>query len=92
MKSLASQIISIKTAKQADDFLDSLFTEDERAEFERRISIVTMLLQGASHREIAQKLGVGIATVSRGANELKRGKFAFLRKSLASSSSQIWWG
>ena len=47
--------------------LKALFTSKELKELENRISIFQMLLKGKKQREISEELGVGIATVTRGA-------------------------
>lgn len=65
---------------EIEDFVESLFTPDEIDEFETRIKIVKLLLAGKPQRDIAEELNVGIATVSRGASELKRKHFKFLSK------------
>lgn len=52
------------------ELLNVLFTEGEREELARRIQIIHLLAEGTSQREVAKQLGVGIATVTRGAKEL----------------------
>ncbi|WP_367108555.1 Trp family transcriptional regulator [uncultured Psychrobacter sp.] len=46
---------------------DALMTEKEQTELANRLTIFALLQQGVTQREISAKLGVGIATVSRGA-------------------------
>ena len=46
--------------------LKALFTIKELKEFENRLKIFQMLMQGKKHREISEDLNVGIATVTRG--------------------------
>lgn len=60
-----------------NDFLEDLLTIGEYEEIARRWQIVKMLDAGISQREIAESLGVGVATVTRGAKELadKKGGF-----------------
>ncbi len=58
------------------EFLLGLLTPKEIEELPKRIQIVKMLKRGVPQHEIAQKLGVGVATVTRGSKEVQRGKFS----------------
>ncbi|OGH18781.1 MAG: hypothetical protein A2770_04710 [Candidatus Levybacteria bacterium RIFCSPHIGHO2_01_FULL_38_12] len=80
MNTLFKLIQHIKSEPEAKDFLESMFSPEEIETFERRIRIIELLLKNKSHREISAKLNVGIATVTRGAKELKLGHFKFLTK------------
>lgn len=80
MNTLIKHLLNIKSEKEGKDFLESLFSPEEIEAFEKRIDIVKLLLKNKSHREIASELNVGIATVTRGAKELKLGRFKFLNK------------
>ncbi|MBD1559426.1 trp operon repressor [Vibrio sp. S9_S30] len=52
--------------------LTMLMTPDERDAIQARVNIFNELLKGnLSQRQISQMLGVGIATITRGSNELK---------------------
>lgn len=70
----------LETSEQFDDFAKSVFTIEEIKRLEKRITIIQLLIQGTSQREIAKRLKVGIASVSRGAAELKKGNFKFIKK------------
>lgn len=57
------------------DFLEGVLTPKELLEIPNRLAIVKMLKRGISQHDVAGKLGVGIATVSRGSRELQKGRF-----------------
>lgn len=62
------------------EFLQGLLTEKELSELPARLAILQMLAAGYTQRQVAQELGVGIATVSRGASVLRAGKLdAYIR-------------
>jgi len=58
-----------------DNFLKGIFTAQELEEIPTRLQIIKLLKKGISQQQIAQKLKVGIATVTRGSKELKMGRF-----------------
>jgi len=60
------------------EFLLGLLTPKEIEELPKRIQIVKMLKKGIPHHTIAEKLGVGVATVTRGSKEIQRGKFSII--------------
>ncbi len=65
----------VKNSALQDDhemLLTMLMTPDEREVLLARINIFNELLKGdISQRQISQMLGVGVATITRGSNELK---------------------
>ena len=76
-KELVKTLAGIKDEKTMNDFLDDLLTGAEAEELPKRLQIIKQLSKGASQREVAKNLGVGIATVTRGAKELKNKKGGF---------------
>lgn len=49
-----------------DAFLQDILAPREYRDIARRLQIVRELKKGISHREIAENLGVGVATIERG--------------------------
>ncbi len=58
--------------------LESLFTKSELTSFSNRLLIIKKLKEGLSQHAIAGQIKVGVETVSRGASEIKKGKFKFI--------------
>lgn len=57
------------------DALQGLLTPYEQQELINRLQIFELLSQGVSQRQVAQQLGVGIATVTRGSRALQAGSY-----------------
>jgi len=70
-------IASLKNTREVEELLRELFTPAEYDECARRWQIVKMLIKGSPQRAISKRLSVSVATVSRGARELKYGGGAF---------------
>jgi len=70
-KDLVHNLAEIQNDKNMRDFLEVLLTSDEREEMAKRLQIFKRLLKGQAQRKVAEELGVGIATVTRGAAELR---------------------
>jgi TrpR family trp operon transcriptional repressor len=75
LNQLIEAIMSIKTKEEMFDFLEGVLTPKELLEIPNRLEIIKMLKKGISHHEVAGKLGVGVATVTRGSRELQKGRF-----------------
>lgn len=64
---------SANKQEQLSPLLDILMTPDEKEILQTRINIIYELLKGErNQRQISQLLGVGIATVTRGSNAVKK--------------------
>ena len=62
----------LKTAKQFNDFFDLFLTAEERKDIGNRCDVINALLKNnESQRDIAARLGISIAKISRGSNYLK---------------------
>ncbi len=62
------------------DLLLGLTTDKERHELAQRLEIVKRLKAGEPQAKIAESLGVGVATVTRGSKELAQGRFKILER------------
>lgn len=71
MKDLVNHLLAQKTSKKMESALQRLLTSSELVELSNRLKIFQMLEEGIPQRKIADILGVGIATVTRGSNALK---------------------
>ncbi|MBT2773364.1 helix-turn-helix domain-containing protein [Halomonas sp. ISL-60] len=67
---LIDHLLAIDSPKAMDAALASLLTPAEYQEISKRLQIFRLLRDGVPHRKIAEILGVGIATVSRGSRAL----------------------
>lgn len=72
---LEKYFLKSHTKARTKDLLYGLFTDKERAEFAMRLEIVKRLKKGVAHQKIARSLKVGVSTVTRGAREIKNGRF-----------------
>ncbi len=73
---LVNTLLSIKTDKEMQEFLKGIFTPQELEEIPTRLQIVKKLKQGIPQHQIAKELNVGVATVTRGSKEIKKGRFS----------------
>jgi len=65
----------MRTKAEMLDFLFGILTPKELEELTTRLQIVKLLKKGLPHQEIARRLEVGVATVTRGSRELRMGRF-----------------
>ncbi len=73
IRELVRVIGSLREPVEILAFLHNILTPTELDEIARRLQIFKLLKKGLPQRTVAARLGVGIATVSRGARELKQG-------------------
>ncbi len=79
LSELIDLLLNIKNREEMKNFLLGILTPKELEEIPTRLQIVKMLKKGTSQHEIAEKLGVGIATVTRGSKEIQMGRFRVIR-------------
>lgn len=80
---LPDDLLRVLAAVQDPDIieriLDDLLTPAETRSVRERWAIVTRLAAGMTQREVRDEVGVAIATVSRGAQQLRYGNGGFAR-------------
>lgn len=79
---LINALLKLRTREELTDFLRGILTEQELEEIPQRLMIVKMLKQGIPQHEIAKKLHVGVATVTRGSKEIQKGRFKNVKNPL----------
>ena len=72
---LIDSFLKQKNSIEMRDFLFGILTPKEVDEISTRLQIVKLLKKGLPHQEIARRLKVGVATVTRGSRELRIGRF-----------------
>ena len=72
LEPLVNHLLAQNSFEELEKALRDLLTVGELADMANRLQIIEMLQQGIPQRQIADKLGVGIATVTRGSHHLKR--------------------
>ena len=75
LNELIEILMTIKNKQDLENFLLGILTPKELEEIPARLQIVKMLKKGLPQQQIAEKLGVGIATVTRGSKEIQLGRF-----------------
>ena len=70
-KALIEHLLEAKDSESLEKALHSLLTPSEFNEICKRLQIFKLLEAGLPQRQIAETLGVGIATVTRGSRALK---------------------
>lgn len=68
-------LLKLKTKNEISLFLNGILTPKELVEIPNRLLIVKMLKKGVPQQEVAQKIQVGVATVTRGSREIQKGRF-----------------
>jgi TrpR family trp operon transcriptional repressor len=76
---IARILTRARDPRLAEGFLRQLLTPEELKDIGLRWSLVRLLHQGASQRDIARRLGVSLCKITRGSRELKRKDGAFRR-------------
>lgn len=68
-----AEVLSLAEEKNLERVLEDLITPAEIHDIDERIKIFKALLKGDSQRKVAEKLGVSVTKVTRGAHVLRYG-------------------
>ena len=79
---LAKLLTYTNDIKNMELLLKALFTSKELKEFDNRLKIFQLLMQGKKHREISEDLNVGIATVTRGSLAFEKEKIFQIKSNI----------
>ncbi len=71
IQELIEHLLEAGERGELEQALHSLLTPSELSEISKRLQIFKLLAAGMPQRQIAEKLGVGIATVTRGSRAMK---------------------
>lgn len=75
LDNLIKSFLEIKSESEMRIFLEGILTPKELVELPTRLRIVKLLKSGVPQHKIAEELGVGIATVTRGSKAIQQGQF-----------------
>lgn len=78
LRELIDEFLKHNSTEKMKNFLVGILTPQEIDEISMRLQIVKMLKKGIPQHEIAERLKIGIATVTRGSKELQRGNFKYV--------------
>jgi len=70
---LIHSLTKMRDEKDMTEFLSGILTPKELEELPKRLEIFRQLKKGVPQHAIADEVGVGVATVTRGSLELQRG-------------------
>lgn len=80
---------SIRNYDDFYDFMDGITSDKDKQNLPKRVEIVKKLLDGENHHIIADDLGVGVATVTKGSKLLAKDYFKVLRKQISAEKNEV---
>lgn len=75
LSNFVDYLLSLQSQEEMLNFLEGILTPKEISEIPVRLEIVKMLKAGIPQHKIAEKLKVGVGTVTRGSKEIHNGRF-----------------
>lgn len=78
-KKLVDYLFSLRDYDYFADFMNGITSDKDKENLPKRVEIIRKLLAGENHHDIAEELGVGVATVTKGSKLLGQDYFRALR-------------
>lgn len=78
--SFVDLVYSIRDFDLFEDFMYSITSDKDKKNLPKRVEIIKKLLDKENHHQIAEDLGVGVATVTKGSKLLTKNRFKIFRK------------
>jgi len=78
LDNLVTILLEADSKEKMENLLKGLLTDSEIQEIATRIKIIRLLKKGVGQHDIARKLNIGVATVTRGSKEIKQGNFKYV--------------
>lgn len=73
-------VYSIRDFDLFEDFMYGITSDKDKENLPKRVEIIKKLMDEENHHNIAEDLGVGVATVTKGSKLLAKGNFKVFRK------------
>lgn len=81
-------IYSIRDFDMFEDFMYGITSDKDKENLPKRVEIIKKLLDNESQHKIAESLGVGVATVTKGSKLLSQGKFKLFMNRLGQTAKE----
>lgn len=88
-KEFVEFVYSIRDYDYFADFMDGITSDKDKENLPKRVKIVKKLLAGENHHAIAEELGVGVATVTKGSKLVAQDYFKVLRTETGSKKQEL---
>lgn len=76
---LILELLKHDSKEKMSNFLEGILTPKELMEIPARLQIIKKLKKGVPQHKIAEEMGLGVATVTRGSKEIQKGNFKYVR-------------
>ena len=91
-KKFVDYLFSVRDYDYFIDFMDGITSDKDKENLPKRVEIIKKLLAGENHHAIADELGVGVATVTKGSKLLGKDYFKVLRQNSSKKKESGFFG